>query len=50
MAAQPEYDRFAEQAREAIARQLAATERTQEQTRELFAQGEGNVSFLPPSD
>jgi hypothetical protein len=43
-----EYQPFTDQVWEAIARQVAATERQQEQARRLLEQGEGDASYLPP--
>ena len=48
--ANPEYDRFAAELRDAIQRQQAATERQQEQARRLFEQGEGDVTYTSPSE
>jgi hypothetical protein len=46
-----EYQPFADQAREAIAHQVAAIERQQEQARRrLLKQGENDASYLPPSE
>ena len=48
--ATPEYDAFAEEARQSITRQLAATERQQEQAARLLAGEQVDVQYIPPSD
>lgn len=50
MAANPEYDRFEQEAAASIQRQLAATERQQEQAARLLAGEEVDVTYVPPSD
>jgi hypothetical protein len=48
MGANPAYDTFVEEARQAVAEQLAAVQVQQAQAQQLLERGEGLVAFVTP--